>query len=114
MPKVAALLLTILTGYLLRFHAPIPATLRDASGGIAYVLAFALLASYLLPPTLSALAALVFTCTIEFLQLGHPPFLDAARQTLPGRLILGTTFHWSDFPPYFAGALLARRLLKRR
>ncbi|MBL8211753.1 MAG: DUF2809 domain-containing protein [Bryobacterales bacterium] len=114
MPKAAAILLTVLAGYILRFHAPIPATLRDASGGIAYVLAFALLASYLLPPTLSALAALTFTCTVEFLQLWHPPFLEAARQTLPGRLVLGTTFHWSDFPPYVAGTLLARRLLKRR
>ncbi len=114
MNKAAALLLTILTGYLLRFHAPIPPLLRDACGGMAYVLAFAILASYILPPTLSALTALAFTCLIEFLQLWHPPFLEAVRHTLPGRLLLGTTFHWSDFPPYFAGALLARYLLKRR
>lgn len=113
MPKAAAILLTVLAGYLLRFHAPLPAALRDAAGGLAYVLAFALLASYLLPPTLSALAALTFTCAIEFLQLWHPPFLEALRHTLPGRLVLGTTFHWSDFPPYFAGALLARTILKR-
>lgn len=113
MIRAAALLLTVLAGYFLRFQAPVPEWLRDASGGIAYVIAFAILAGYWLPPTLAALAALAFTSTIEFLQLWHPPLVEALRHTLPGRFILGTTFHWSDFPPYVIGALLARTLLKR-
>jgi len=47
------------------------------------------------------------TCVIEFAQLWQPPFLQALRATLPGRLVLGNAFAWSDFPFYFAGAGLA-------
>jgi len=51
--------------------------------------------------------AFLLTCAIEFLQLWHPPFLESMRATLPGRLFLGNTFSWIDFPAYFVGALVA-------
>lgn len=84
--------------------------MRDRSGGAAYVL-FWTLAVAVLKPRISAwrLAASVFlaTCALEFLQAWHPGWLEAIRRTLPGRLILGTTFDWFDFPPYAVGAVLA-------
>jgi len=44
------------------------------------------------------------TCALEFLQLWHPPFLEAARSTFLGAVLLGTTFDWTDFPYYFVGS----------
>ncbi len=47
----------------------------------------------------------VITCILEFLQLWHPPLLKQIRSTLVGRLILGTTFTWWDFPYYAIGCI---------
>jgi len=110
----------VVAGYWLRFYAPINPDWRDYSGGVIYVV-FWILAYAFLKPTAPALpvslAVLFITCCLEFLQLWHPAWLEAIRRTLPGRLILGTTFEWSDFPPYFVGALVgfgAMRLLALR
>jgi len=48
----------------------------------------------------------IITCILEVLQLWHPPFLEAMRANLIGRLILGTSFVWSDFPHYALGSFL--------
>jgi len=106
---VAALLAVGALGYWLRFYAPVGDWLRDRSGGAAYAL-FWTLAFAALKPTVPALrlAATMFivTCGLEFLQAWHPAWLEAIRRTLAGRLILGTTFDWLDFPPYAVGAVL--------
>ena len=113
-PFVAALM-TGLLGYGLRFYAPVPGWLRDASGGVAYVI-FWMFAAVLVKPASAALqvsiTVLALTCGIEFLQLWHPAWLEQIRRTLPGRLILGTTFDWLDFPPYLLGAILGWNLLR--
>lgn len=46
------------------------------------------------------------TCILEFLQLWHPPVLEQMRSTLVGRLLLGSTFSWWDFPHYAIGCIL--------
>jgi hypothetical protein len=51
-----------------------------------------------------AAGVLAATCVLEFLQLWHPPFLEALRSNFLGATILGTTFDWTDFPYYFAGS----------
>ena len=48
----------------------------------------------------------VITCILEFLQLWHPPLLEQIRATLIGKLLLGTTFVWWDFPHYVLGCVL--------
>lgn len=48
----------------------------------------------------------IITCILEFLQLWHPPFLEQIRATLVGKLLLGTTFAWWDFPHYVVGCFL--------
>ena len=96
-------------GYWLRFYAPIDPEWRDRSGGAAYVFFWILVYAFIRPaaPALPvALTVLFITCCLEFLQLWHPAWLEAIRRTWPGRLVLGTTFEWSDFPPYFAGAAI--------
>lgn len=97
-------------GYWLRFDAPVPDWLRDRSGGAVYVLFWALLAGAFVPRVAAwrlALAVFLATCGLEFAQRWHPAWLERIRATLPGRLVLGTTFDWSDFPPYAVGSVLA-------
>jgi Protein of unknown function (DUF2809) len=47
----------------------------------------------------------ILTCIVEFLQLWHPPLLETIRATLIGKLLLGTTFTWWDFPHYLLGSI---------
>ena len=105
--------LSVVAGLWLRFDAPISPYLRDASGGITYVLFFIFAAGALAPKASSsviAISVLALTCCLEFLQLWHPLWLEACRRTIAGRLLLGTTFEWTDFPPYFVGAALGYAL----
>ena len=107
--------LVLLLGYWIRFTPLAPAWLRDSGGGALYVVLLALLAAVVRPRAhLGWLAAGAFgvTCAVEFLQLWHPAWLEALRHTFPGRLVLGTTFLWSDFPPYAGGAVLGYLLLR--
>ncbi|MGD1907001.1 MAG: DUF2809 domain-containing protein [Leptolyngbyaceae cyanobacterium] len=80
--------------------------LNDTFGGIPYEIFWILLAAWLWPRVRAhtiALAVLGGTCLLEILQLWQPPWLQAIRATLPGRLVLGNTFTWSDFPYYVVG-----------
>jgi hypothetical protein len=45
---------------------------------------------------LTALLALTFAWGIEFSQLYTALWIDALRATIPGKLVLGTTFNWPD------------------
>lgn len=96
-------------GYWVRFHSPAPEWLNDMLGSLAYQILLMMLVAYCLPKASLAWVAVwvcLASCAIEFLQLWQPPFLQAIRATLPGRLILGNTFGWSDFPPYFIGSFV--------
>lgn len=118
-----ALLLTIALiiplGYFVRFSLLFPDGFSDVFGSIAYQILFIALVQFCFPQTSivkTAIAVFIFSCAIEVLQLWEPPFLQAIRATLPGRLILGNTFLWSDFPPYAIGSTvgwLGMRQLKR-
>ncbi|NJO83648.1 MAG: DUF2809 domain-containing protein [Blastochloris sp.] len=50
--------------------------------------------------------ALGICVAIECSQLVQTAWLDAIRATLPGRLVLGSGFLWSDLLCYAAGAVL--------
>ena len=94
----------------LGYRGPGEEWVRGSSGGAFYVVFWCLLAALLAPrvrPVPICLAVLAATCGVEFLQLWHPPALQWARSTFVGRTILGDTFQWDDFPPYFLGSALA-------
>jgi hypothetical protein len=96
-------------GYIIRFSPSLPEYIRDPFGSIAYQLFWILLVLFIYPPAnlrLTAIWVCVGSCAIEFFQLYQPPWLQAIRATLPGRLVLGTSFVWSDFPAYFVGSYL--------
>lgn len=96
-------------GYVIRFSEATQAGLGDFFGSVAYEIFWILLVIFLFPKcsvAKVAIAVCLATCAIEFLQLWTPPFLQAIRATLPGRLVLGNTFLWSDFPSYLIGSFL--------
>lgn len=106
---IVLLLILLPLAYWLRFFAPIGDRWRDWTGGAAYVIFWCSLGKLLWPQLrIVRITGLVLaiTCCLEFLQLWHPAWLEAIRRTLPGRLVLGTTFDWADFRAYFAGAAL--------
>ncbi len=49
------------------------------------------------------LIALGFAWGIEFSQLYHAPWIDQLRSSLPGRLVLGSTFNAPDLLAYVVG-----------
>lgn len=97
-------------GYIARFSQGLGAEwLHDIAGSLAYQTFWILLVMVCFPKASVmrvAIAVFLASCAIEFLQLWKPPFLQAIRATLPGRLVLGNTFTWLDFPPYFVGSVL--------
>ena len=78
-------------------------------GGTAYVMFWIVLLGVVRPsarPLSVALAVALLTSGVEALQLVSAPALDVIRSTPVGRVLLGRTFSWWDFPYYGLGALL--------
>jgi glycopeptide antibiotics resistance protein len=112
-PKRAIFFVNLLAivplGYIIRFSHILPEYIHDAGGSIAYEIFWILLVLFVRPSANRSLTAIwicLGTCAIEFLQLYQPPWLQAIRATLPGRLVLGTSFSLSDFPAYLIGSYL--------
>src|SRR5215831_12893901 len=106
---LAALAIVTPLGFSTKFYAgPASNWVAWQAGGFLYVV-FWILAVLAFFPRLSparvALAVAVATCALEFTQLWHPPFLEPIRATFLGHALIGSTFAWSDFPYYAAGAL---------
>jgi len=59
-----------------------------------------------------ALSVFLTTSALEFLQLWHPPFLQAVRDTFLGRTLIGNSFTWSDFFYYAAGCIASYFLIR--
>jgi hypothetical protein len=100
-------LAAIVFGYLVRFHGPGPEWLNDGLGSVAYEIFWIVLILFCFPkasPLRVSISVFAITCGLEVLQLWKPPFLEALRATLPGRLVLGNTFSWADFPAYGIGS----------
>jgi hypothetical protein len=53
-----------------------------------------------------AIISLAFCFLIEFSQLYQADWINHIRQTLPGRLILGQGFLWSDLVAYMGGVMI--------
>ena len=58
-------------------------------------------------PLRLGVAAFGVSVAVELSQLIDVAWLNAARQTLPGRLLLGSGFLWLDWLRYLAGAIVA-------
>jgi hypothetical protein len=53
-----------------------------------------------------AMAAFLLSAAVETSQLYHAPWIDGIRATLPGALLLGSGFLWSDIACYAVGAMI--------
>ncbi|WP_163991266.1 DUF2809 domain-containing protein [Pyxidicoccus caerfyrddinensis] len=85
-----------------------PPFFAEYAGDTLWALLVFLLLRFVAParPVLHvAAAALAFSFAVEFSQLYQAPWLNAVRRTLPGRLVLGAGFLWSDLVCYTAGVL---------
>lgn len=58
-------------------------------------------------PMLIVFISLILCYAVEVSQLYQAEWINTIRQTLPGRLILGQGFLWSDIVSYTLGILLA-------
>ena len=88
---------------------PLPQWLSNNGGDALWALMVFVGFGFLLPRASTlvvALLALTFSWGVEFSQIYHAPWLDAVRATVPGRLVLGTTFNWPDLPAYAVGIAL--------
>lgn len=88
---------------------PLPGCLSNNGGDALWALMVFLGFGFLLPraPTARvALLSLAFAWGIEFLQLYQAPWINSIRGTIPGKLVLGNTFHWSDLLAYAAGIVM--------
>jgi hypothetical protein len=75
-------------------------------GDALWALMFFVIVAIVLPgrsTLVIAAIALVVCCALELSQLYHAPWIDAARKTWPGKLLLGSAFAWADLVAYLAG-----------
>jgi hypothetical protein len=94
-------------------HLPFPGFLVKYGGDAlwAWLLFLGLTAVFPKSRTLPlAIAALAVAATVEFLQLHHGPWLEAARSTRLGRLALGSTFNPPDLIAYAVGIAIGAAL----
>ena len=112
-----ALAVVVPLGVYTKFYpGPGAAWINDPLGSILYEIAWCLLAAFAFRrsrPAAIAVAVFAATCALEVLQLWHPPFLEFLRSFFVGRLVLGTTFVWSDFTWYAVGSAAGYALLNR-
>jgi hypothetical protein len=110
-----ALAVVIPLGVYTKFYrGPAADWVNDPLGSVLYEIAWCLAAAIAVPrglPRPIALSVFTATCVLESLQLWHPPFLEWLRSFFLGRLILGTTFVWSDFVWYAVGSAAGYALL---
>lgn len=105
-----SMIVIIPIGYSGRFYlSPELEWLRNWIGNLAYECFWVLFVMFLLPqipPFRAAVAVCLASFAVEFLQLWQPPWLQALRATLFGKLVLGNSFYRADFPQYVVGSLL--------
>ncbi len=105
---LVAILVLVPLGLGTKFYAgPGAGWVRAHVGGVLYVVFWILVVLGIRPglsPWMAAGAVLVATTLLEGLQLCHPSFLEAVRDTFVGHAVLGSTFSWADFPHYVAGS----------
>lgn len=84
--------------------------------GVLYEVFWCLIVFFILPRKKRALAiaagVFVATCSLEFLQLWHPPLLELVRSYRVGVWLIGNGFDWLDFPHYAIGSGFGYLIIK--
>ncbi|MEH2162586.1 MAG: DUF2809 domain-containing protein [Nostoc sp.] len=108
---IISILIVVPMGLLSKFYTgPAHQWFNDYGGDILYEIFWCLFAFWFFRSRTAIIQipiwVFVITCILELLQLWHPPLLNEIRATLIGKLLLGTTFVWWDFPHYALGCVL--------
>lgn len=98
----ALICVTIILGLISREISFLPLCIGDMLWGIMIFFILAFIRPNR-PNHHIAAASLVVCYLVEFSQLYQAPWINAIRQTLPGRLVLGQGFLWSDLLAYTIG-----------
>ena len=109
-----ALSLLVITpiGFFSKHYQGIAQTwVNHSAGGILYEIFWCLLLFGWFPQRKAITpivgGVLVSTCLLEGVQLWQTPLLQAFRSSWLGRILIGTTFSWWDFPYYVLGSAIA-------
>ncbi len=97
-------LLTIIAGLISREISEIPLWIGDALWALMIFWGIAMLFPRLKLISLTIVSILV-CYAVETTQLYQAEWINSIRKTLPGRLILGQGFLWSDLVAYAAGVI---------
>ncbi|WP_066381469.1 MULTISPECIES: DUF2809 domain-containing protein [unclassified Anabaena] len=108
---ILSLLIVVAMGFLFKYYPGIGHQwLNNYGAAIFYEIFWCLLAFWFFRSQAAIkqipIWVLIITCILEVLQLWHPPLLNQVRATFIGKLLLGTTFAWWDFPHYALGCIL--------
>ena len=111
-----ALFVVVPLGFLTKSSWPVAGSwMNNFGGGIVYEWFWCLAALWVWPALSEwVVAGAVFglTSALECLQLWHPPFLEAVRNTFLGHALLGSVFSGLDFLHYAFGCVLAALLIR--
>jgi hypothetical protein len=110
---LAAMIVIVLGLSSRRYSRALPEFLAAYAGDTLWALTAFLAIGILFPRWSSRrvfISALLFSFSIEVSQLYHSAFVDQARHTTLGGLILGDTFVWSDLFCYLVGVFLGYAL----
>lgn len=114
----AVVIITVVSGLLARYKKELfPDIVNLYLGDILYAFMMYYIVSFIVVSKgiiRKGMIALIICFAIELLQLYQAEWINAIRQTLPGRLILGSGFLWSDLLAYTIGvgtALLFDKLI---
>ena len=109
-----SIVVTIIIGLLSRQYAFIPLFIGDVLWAtLVYFLFRFILVNK--PVKTSVICSLLFSYAIEFSQLYTAPWIKRVRQTLFGKLVLGSVFCWGDLVSYTVGitiGLIIDRLVR--
>ncbi|MCD4730999.1 MAG: DUF2809 domain-containing protein [Bacteroidales bacterium] len=112
---VLILIVIVPLGFITKFYSgPAEDWINNSVGGLLYEVFWCLVIAFIftkIKPIKIAIWVFIITCMLEFLQLWHPVFLEVVRNNFIGRIILGNSFNWMDFPYYFAGSILGYLIL---
>lgn len=115
--KIILIIIIIPLGLLSKqYHGLGASWINDFSGDILYEVFWCLFLSLFFVPSRQvilkiAMSVFIITCIIEISQLWQTGFLIWIRSHTIGKLLLGTTFSWLDFPHYLLGCVLGWLLL---
>ncbi|WP_193194195.1 DUF2809 domain-containing protein [Nostoc sp. MG11] len=108
---ILSLLIVVVMGFFFKYYTgPAYQWFNDYGAAVFYEIFWCLFAFWFARSRAAVIQiplwVFVITCILELLQLWHPPLLEEIRTTLIGKLLLGTTFAWWDFPHYALGCVL--------